>query len=113
MSAEDLARRLASREDDGNEWGLFWASPGYDGPLGEQLLAQGHAAVAPLAALLEDDSRIPYEGSKEATLAGRYGFRVKDAAAYFLGRLLERDVPFHEAPANRDPEIERLKADVG
>jgi hypothetical protein len=113
MNAEELARRLASGQDDGNEWGLLWASPGYDGPLGEQLLAQGHAAVAPLAALLDDDAQLAYEGSKEATMAGRYGFRVKDAAAYFLGRLLDRDVPFRDAPADRDPEIQRLKADVG
>lgn len=97
----------------GNLWGMLWASAGYDGPLGAHLLAQGQAAVQPLAALLDDDSPLFYEGSKEALAGNRRQYRVKDAAAYFLGRLTGRDVPFHEAHEDRDAEIERLKADAG
>lgn len=94
----------------GNLWGTLWASPGDDGPLGAHLLAQGEAAVPGLLALLDDDHPIAYEGSREAMLGNAQRYRVKDAAAFFLGRVLGRDVPFHEAHDDRDAEIGRLEA---
>ena len=91
----------------GNLWGLLY--DGGDGPLGEHLLQAGDAAVDPLKALLDDTAPLLYEGSEDATIGNGRGYRVKDAAAYFIGRLTGEDVPFHEDRAERDAEIERLK----
>ena len=91
----------------GNLWGLLY--DGGDGPLGEHLLQAGDAALEPLKALLDDTAPLLYEGSEDATIGGARGYRVKDAAAYFIGRLTGEDVPLHEQPAERDAEIERLK----
>ncbi len=97
----------------GNLWGALWASPGDDGALGSHLLAQGDAAVPRLAALLGDDGPIRYEGSRDAMVGNMQRYRVKDAAAYFLGRITGREVAFHEELADRDAEIGRLAAAVG
>lgn len=94
----------------GNLWGTLWASPGDDGPLGTHLLAQGEAAVPGLLALLGDEHPVAYEGSREAMLGNAQRYRVKDAAAFFLGRVLGREVPFHDAHDERDAEIGRLEA---
>jgi hypothetical protein len=96
----------------GNLWGALWASPGDDGALGSHLLEQGDAAVPRLVPLLADEGPIRYEGSRDA-MAGNMGrYRVKDAAAYFLGRITGREVAFHEELADRDAEIGRLAAAV-
>jgi hypothetical protein len=110
-SAELYARALQLTGEHvfpANAWGTLWASPGYDGPLGEHLLAQGDAAIEPLKLLLDDETRLFYEGSKEAMVGNRHAFRVKDAAAYFIGRLTGREIPFHEDPTDRDAEIALL-----
>ena len=73
-------------------------------------MAQGEAVVPGLLALLGDEHRVAYEGSREATQGNRRRYRVKDAAAFFLGRVLGREVPFHEAHDERDAEIGRLEA---
>jgi hypothetical protein len=91
----------------GNLWGLL--GDGGDGPLGEHLLEAGDAAVEPLRALLDDTAPLLYEGSEDATIGNARGYRVKDAAAYFIGRLTGDDLALHEDPADRDAEIERLK----
>ena len=75
-------------------------------------MAQGEAAVPGLLALLGDEHRVAYEGSREATQGNARRYRVKDAAAFFLGRVLGREVPFHEAHDERDEEIGRLEAAV-
>jgi hypothetical protein len=97
----------------GNLWGALWASPGDDGALGSHLVEQGEPAVPRLAALLGDDGPIRYEGSREAMLGNAQRYRVKDAAAYFLGRITGREVSFHEDFPDRDAEIGRLAAAVG
>jgi hypothetical protein len=89
-----------------NPWGL----PGVTvGLAGEHLLAIGEPMPSKLLNLLDDDKRVYYEGSQEATLGQRYGYRVKDLAAYFIGRV--RNIPFEleEDPGRRDKEIEKLK----
>jgi len=39
-------------------------------------------------------------------------YRVKDFAAFYLGRILSCPVPFHEEVAGRDGEIARLLATI-
>ena len=93
----------------GNLWGFLYHDEA-EGPLGEHLLAAGTATVPHLAALLDDDARVFYEGSQEAMLGNRLGYRVKDAAAYYIGKLTGKPVDYHEDPAERDAEIHRLRA---
>jgi hypothetical protein len=92
----------------GNQWGLMYV--GNDqGELGPVLVAAGPAAVPQLAALLGDARRILYVGSKEATVGNALGYRVQDAAAYYLGQITGVAMPFHEQTAERDAEIQRLR----
>jgi hypothetical protein len=108
--ARALARTGSSADLSGNQWGFLYRDGGDDGPLGAHLLATGEAAVGPLAELLDDSGRLRYEGSREATFGNSLRYRVKDAAAFFIGRLTGRDVPFHDEFEERDEEIARLKA---
>jgi hypothetical protein len=97
----------------GNLWGFLSYSDQRgvqdDGPLGAHLVEAGPAAVPHLVPLLDDPASLFYEGSEDATLGNSLRFRVKDAAAYYLGRLTGIPVPFHAEPQERDAEIDRLK----
>lgn len=89
-----------------NPWGL----PGIlDGLVGEHLLALGKIIVPELVNLLDNNKRIYYAGSKEATLGNHYGYRVKDLAAYYIS--LIKAIPFQidEEPNKRDEEIDAIK----
>lgn len=118
------ARALAITGDDtgplqltGNEWGFMYHADerGGDahGELGGHLLRTGTPAVPHLAALLDDPKRIFYVGSQDATLGNRLGYRVKDAAAYYLGKLTGTAVRYHDDPGARDAEIDRLRSELG
>ncbi len=92
-----------------NAWGLLWESDDV-GQAGARFLALGPAAIPALTALLDDATIVDtYEGSEEATIGNRAGFRVKDFAAYYLGRITRHRVPFHREHAKRDREIARLQ----
>jgi hypothetical protein len=97
----------------GNLWGFMYGGDrlGLEdaGVLGNHLVAAGAAAIPPLIELLDDEAPILYEGSHEATLGNSFRYRVKDAAAYFLGKLSGIAVPFRDEPADRDQEISRLR----
>jgi hypothetical protein len=89
-----------------NEWSL----PGQPlGRAGEHLLALGDCALPALTALLDDDTSVIYEGSQEAVVGASYGYRVKDLAAQFIGRIT--GVPFttSQNPAARDVAIAEQK----
>jgi len=98
----------------GNEWGFMYHADkeGGDphGALGQRLLEAGEAAVPHLADLLDDSRRIYYVGSQDATLGNGLVYRVKDAAAYYIGKIAALPVQFHQDTASRDQEIERLRA---
>jgi hypothetical protein len=95
----------------GNQWGFMYHG-GDEGPLGTHLLAAGRASVRHLLPLLGDTASIFYDGSQEATLGNSLRYRVKDAAAYYIGKLAGFPIPFHETIGERDAEIERLGAAV-
>jgi hypothetical protein len=98
----------------GNAWGFMYDADrrGGDtyGSLGPRLIDAGDAAVPALARLLDDSRRMLYVGSQDATLGNSLGYRVKDAAAYYIGKIRGVDVPFHDSPQERDAEIDRLRA---
>ena len=95
----------------GGEWGFMYEGDDH-GALGTHLLEAGAAAVPQLVPLLDDPARILYEGSQEAMLGDSLRYRVKDAAAYYIGKLTGIPVPLRESSAERDAEIERLQAAV-
>jgi hypothetical protein len=95
----------------GNEWGFMYHGGG-EGALGTHLLEVGGAAVRHLLPLLDDPANILYEGSQEVMLGDSLRYRVKDAAAYYIGKLTGVPIPFHEAIKDRDAEIEHLRAAV-
>lgn len=90
-----------------NQWGLTYAGDDV-GALGPHLLALGDDAIAALRPLLDNAEPVLYEGSRDATTGNARGYRIKDLAAYYLGRLTGTAVAYHPTPAERDREIARL-----
>lgn len=97
----------------GNQWGYMYHSDEVGiqdyGTLGLHLVETGITAISHLTKLLDNTDIIFYEGSREATLGNSLRYRVKDAAAYFIGKITGTPVQFYEQLADRDTEIERLK----
>ena len=77
--------------------------------MGSRLVKIGEKAVPYLSKLLDDTCKIDYVGLEEATIGNLLNYRVKDAAAYYIGRITGIAVTFHENWADRDVEIEGLK----
>ena len=92
----------------GNSWGFIYQGGGND-RLGSRLVKIGKKAVPYLSKQLDDTCLIEYVGLEEATIGDLLNYRVKDAAAYYIGRITGIAVPFHENWADRDVEIEGLK----
>jgi len=80
------------------------------GHLGAVLVGLGKTAVPPLARLLDAAGPFFFEGSREAMTGNKLRLRVKDFAAYDLGKIENIAVPLQPDRAARDAEIERLKA---
>jgi hypothetical protein len=91
----------------GNMWGFLYERDDL-GSAGEHVMAIGADMVPALRPLLDNTDVILYEGSQEATLGNSLRYRVKDVAAYFIGRLTKTPVAFHPAPADRDRELAKL-----
>ena len=91
-----------------NSWGLLYEHDDA-GPVGVRFVMLGDAAVPTLATLLGDGSKpLSYAGSEEATVGNAYGFRIKDFAAFYLGKIKRIAVAYHERPEDRDREIAAL-----
>lgn len=124
MSAADAAACYAYAlahtpwEDDntglsGNDWGfLAYLDPvgdtGVNG-LGGRLLTLGRAALPALRLLLDDTRPVTYQGSKDATVGNGCAYQVKDVAAFYVARLLAREVVYVGSRERRDLEIGELK----
>lgn len=95
-----------------NNWGFMYdfdsSGINHIGKLGNHLLISGKDAIPYLMTLLEDESFICYDGSKEATMGNGLRLRVKDAAAFYISKLLNRSISYHESLVKRDYEISRL-----
>ncbi len=101
----------------GNQWGfMYFTDKGEKndyGPFGSHLMLSGKKAVPFLIELLDDDNMIYYEGSKEATVGNSLKYRVKDAAAYYISKIMGFPIQYIENKADRDQEIEALKEKLG
>jgi hypothetical protein len=92
-----------------NSWGLLYEHKD-DGPAGIAFLVIGQKAVPVLAKLLDDGAPGPtYQGSIEATVGNAYRFRIKDFAAYYIGRILNKQLKYYTDLTDRDQQIEELK----
>ena len=92
-----------------NSWGLLYELDDA-GPVGIRFVMLGEAAVPALVRLLDNaGAPLIYDGSKEATVGNAYHYRIKDFAAFYLGRIRRIPVTFHRELPERDQEIARLK----
>jgi hypothetical protein len=95
-----------------NSWGLLYERQD-EGTVGIAFLTIGEKAIPALSKLLDDErTHLNYEGSKEATLGNGYGYRVKDFAAYYIGRILGNPLKYYPSPADRDEQIDTLKKEL-
>jgi hypothetical protein len=92
-----------------NSWGLLYEHQD-DGTVGMAFLTIGKKAIPALSKLLDDERTcLNYEGSAEATTGNGYGYRIKDFAAYYIGRIIGEPLKYYSDTLDRDRQIERLK----
>jgi hypothetical protein len=91
-----------------SDWGFMH---GMDDPgrLGGRFVLFGPDAVAALRPLLEDATEVPFLYPPEFPSEMRFGLRLKDFAALYLGRICGVALRLTEDTAQRDSEIRRLK----
>jgi hypothetical protein len=95
-----------------NSWGLLYDRQD-EGTVGIAFLTIGEKAIPALAQLLDDErTHLKYQGSIEATIGDGYGYRVKDFAAYYIGRILGKPLTYYPDISDRDAQIERLKKEL-
>jgi hypothetical protein len=106
LYAEALVKRYTGHA---NAWGMLW--DGNDaGQVGGRFIVLGNDAIPALVTLLEDGSVVDwYAGSEDATVGNGHKYRIKDFAAFYLGRILGKPIAFHVDPAERDREIATLR----
>jgi hypothetical protein len=92
-----------------NNWGL----PGFvEGLIGQHVEALGAATIPALSGLLDNYSPVCYVGSKEATTGNGAGYRVRDLAAFYIGKIKGIPLIMDLDPRKRDLEIEKLKSSL-
>ena len=107
-----LVHSSVDREDfnnlNGNLWGFLYNvdDAGY---LGQQLVSYGDESLIYLFDLLDDEGRVIYEGSQEATIGNEYQYRIKDFAAFYISKIKNIPIQFYKKLDDRDREIEILK----
>ncbi len=95
-----------------NSWGLLYQEQD-DGPVGIAFLTIGERAIPALVRLLDDErTSLKYQGSIEATVGNGYRYRVKDFAAYYIGRIRGKPLKYYPNLADRDRQIEGLKEEL-
>lgn len=103
LYAKALANNYTSSA---NAWGL----PGETDVVGQHLLSVSDGTTTEVwEALLDNNEKVLYEGSEEATFGNSYNYRIKDIAAYYLSKMKNVDYVVHEDPKKRDKKIEQLK----
>jgi hypothetical protein len=90
-----------------NPWGL----PGDpSGQIAQHVIRLGESAIPALCTMLDDSRIVKFGGSKEATFANSYDFRVKDIAASLIARILNLPFVPDTKPTARDKAIQKLAA---
>jgi len=92
-----------------NSWGLLYEQQD-EGTVGIAFLKIGKKAIPSLSKLLDDDRiHLKYQGSMEAALGNGYGYRIKDFAAYYIGRIIGKPLKYYPNLADRDEQISNLR----
>lgn len=92
-----------------NSWGLLYEQQD-EGTVGIVFLTIGEKAIPALSRLLDDErTHLRYEGSIDAALGNGYGYRIKDFAAYYIGRIIGKPLKYHPSLADRDEQIDNLR----
>jgi hypothetical protein len=93
-----------------NSWGLLYKEND-DGTVGVAFVIIGEKSIPALVGLLDNESQsLEYLGSIESTIGNSYKYRIKDFAAYYLGRILAKPLEYFSDYQKRDEQIESLKA---
>lgn len=92
-----------------NSWGLLYEQND-DGATGIAFLTIGEKAIPALVRLLEDErTHLKYQGSIEAAVGNSYKYRIKDFAAYYIGRIIGNPLKYYPTYEERDKQIQELK----
>ena len=95
-----------------NSWGLLYEQQD-EGTVGVVFLTIGEKAIPSLSKLLDDErTHLKYQGSIEATVGNGYGYRIKDFAAYYIGRIIGKPLKYYPNLADRDEQIKNLINDT-
>jgi hypothetical protein len=91
-----------------NSWGLLYEQQD-EGTVGIAFLAIGEKAIPALSKILDDErTHLRYQGSIEATVGNGYGYRIKDFAAYYIGRIIGHPLKYYPDLTDRDEQINNL-----
>jgi hypothetical protein len=95
-----------------NSWGLLYEHQD-EGTVGVAFLTIGEKAIPSLSKLLDDGrTHLKYQGSMEAAMGNGYGYRIKDFAAYYIGRILGKPLKYYPKLSDRDEQINNLKKEL-
>lgn len=95
-----------------NSWGLLYEHED-DGPVGIEFLTIGKKAIPALARLLDNDNMsLHYQGSVEASTGNKNNYRIKDFAAYYIGRIMGKPLKYFLDLSERDKQINDLKKEI-
>lgn len=95
-----------------NSWGLLYNHE-EEGTVGIAFLTLRNNAIPSLTSLLEDSSiSLYYKGSEEATIGNSYKYRIKDFAAYYIGRIIGNPLKYYSTYEERDIQIQELKKNL-
>jgi len=84
-----------------------------EGTVGITFLALGKTAIPALSKLLDDErTHLRYEGSEDAVVGNGYGYRIKDFAAYYIGRILGKPLKYHRDLTDRNAQIDKLRKEL-
>lgn len=86
-----------------------WGRPDDPGDIGRHVILLGDEAIKAFYPLLTCNTPLIYGGSKVATMAKRYKYRVKDVAANYISILLGRSFEGDRKPFFRNFEIRQVK----
>ena len=80
-----------------------------EGSLGISFIILGKASIPALLPLLQNETlHNHYVGSEEATIGNGYQYRIKDVAAYYLGKIGNHPMQYFPDLKERDRQIEGL-----
>jgi hypothetical protein len=83
------------------------------GTVGIAFLTIGEKAVPALSTLPGDErTHLRHQGSLEATVGNGYGYRIKDFAAYYIGKIIGISLKYYACLADGDARIGQLKKEI-